>query len=323
MTRQTIRMQDEGATGVDPLTEEALAWLARLHSGEETDADWHLYADWKAIDQAHVDAAARAEQIWDRLGSALRPNRKGGKVLGGIGIAVLLVGASASLGAFGPPSGWFADEATGFGERRTVELADGSAIVLDSATSFDIAYSRRERRIVLRDGQVYITVQPDPARPFVVEAGGGAVQALGTAFNVRMAHDGVRVDVTQHAVRVSAADTPSVDVEQGQGVGFTRRSIGAPAPIDIAAVTAWTHGEIVFDDRPLGDVVTEIGRYRSGSVVFTDAALKKLTVTGVFNTTDTDDFFDALEQTLPVRVIRLPLITLIRPSVADAPASSQ
>ena len=58
-------------------------------------------------------------------------------------------------------------------------------------------------------------------------------------------------------------------------------------------------------------------------LVFTDAALKKLTVTGVFNTTDTDDFFDALEQTLPVRVIRLPLITLIRPSVADAPASSQ
>jgi len=32
MTRQTIRMQDEGATGVDPLTEEALAWLARLHA---------------------------------------------------------------------------------------------------------------------------------------------------------------------------------------------------------------------------------------------------------------------------------------------------
>ena len=323
MTRQTIGMQDEGATSVDPLTEEALAWLARLHSGEETDTDWHLYADWKAIDQAHADAAARAEQIWDRLGSALRPSRKGGKILGGVGIALLLVGASASLGALGPPSGWFADEATGFGERRTVELADGSSIVLDSATSLDIAYSGRERRIVLRDGQVYVTVLPDPARPFIIEAGGGAVQALGTAFNVRMAHDGVRVGVTQHSVRVSAPDTPSVDVEQGQGVGFTRRAIDTPAPIDIAVVTAWTHGEIVFDDRPLGEVVTEIGRYRSGSVVFTDAALKRLTVTGVVNTADTDDFFDALEQTLPVRVIRLPLVTLIRPGVADAPASSR
>jgi transmembrane sensor len=323
MTRQTIRMQDEEAGGVDPLTEEALAWLARLHSGEETDADWDLYADWKGIDREHADAAARAEHIWDRLGPALRPSHKGRNVLGAIGIAVLLAGSSASLGAFGPPSGWFADEATGIGERRTVELADGSSIILDSATSLDIAYSASERRIVLRDGQIYVTVQPDANRAFVVEAGRGAVRALGTAFNVRMGNDGVRVDVTNHAVRVSVSETRSVNVQQGQGIGITGDSLGAPAPIDIGSVTAWTRGEIVFDDRPLGDVVSEIARYRGGTVLFTDAALKDLTVTGVFNTADTDEFFEALQQTLPVRVIRLPLVTVIRPGVADAPASSQ
>src|SRR5262249_17286468 len=141
---------------------------------------------WKAAAAEHAQAAARAEKMWSRIGPALKPRSTGRNVSSAVILAVTLTGAAAYIGAFGPMSGWLADEATGIGERRSVVLADGSTAVLDAATSLDIEFSEHERRIVLRDGQVFVTVTPDAARRFIVEARGGTVQALGTAFNVRI-----------------------------------------------------------------------------------------------------------------------------------------
>jgi transmembrane sensor len=313
MSRRAKMADDKDAAPIDPLTEEALAWLVKLHSGEETEADWNSYHDWKAADAAHAEAAQRAERMWSRLGPALSARRTTRNITGALLLMVCLAGGGAATGAFGPLSGWLADEATGVGERRVVTLADGSTVTLDSATSLDIEYAGEERRIVLRDGQIFVSVAPDPTHPFIVEARHGTVQALGTAFNVRAYDTGARVAVTEHAVRVTYGGKSSVDVRQGEGVGYAAAGgLGRPGAVDTEDVTAWRHGEIVFDNRPLGEVAGELGRYRRGTVVFADAALKDLPVTGVFSTADTDAFFAALELTLPVRVTRLPLVTLIQ-----------
>lgn len=322
--RRTKMADDKDAAPVDPLTEEALAWLVRLHSGEETEADWNAYHDWKAAEPAHADAAQRAERMWSRLGPALSAPRTSRNVAGMLLLAACLAGGGAASGAFGPLSGWLADEATGIGERRVVTLADGSTVMLDSATSIDIEYAGDARRITLRDGQIFVSVQPDPARPFVVQAREGTVRALGTAFNVRAEERGARVAVTEHAVRVTYGGNSSVDIREGEGVEYAAGGgLGKPDAIDVRNVTAWQQGEIVFDARPLGDVAHDLARYRRGTVVFTDASLKDLPVTGVFSTTDTDAFFTALEMTLPVSVTRLPLVTLIRRDAARAAAPAR
>jgi len=214
---------------------------------------------------------------------------------------------------FDPLSGWLADEATGIGETRMVALADGSRVAMDAATSFDIAFTDGERRIRVRGGQVYVEVAPDAARPFTVEAGEGEVRALGTAFNVRTEGGRTEVSVTEHAVRVTYKAAASVDLGEGEGVGYGEDTgLGTPRAVDADEATAWRRGEIQFDNRPLGAVAAEMRRYRRGAVVFTDDALKRLPVTGLFSTRDTDTFFAALERTLPVRVTRLPYLTLIQ-----------
>jgi len=214
---------------------------------------------------------------------------------------------------FDPLSGWLADEATGIGETRMVALADGSRVAMDAATSFDIAFTDGERRIRVRGGQVYVEVAPDAARPFIVAAGKGEVRALGTAFNVRTDDDATDVSVTEHKVRVTYAEGASVDVGEGEGVFYgAEAGLGVPRKVDAESATAWRRGEIAFDNRPLGDVAAEMRRYRRGAVVFTDDELKTLPVTGLFATHDTDAFFAVLEETLPVRVTRLPYLTVIR-----------
>ena len=69
---------------------------------------------------------------------------------------------------------------------------------------------------------------------------------------------------------------------------------------------------MIFNNRPLGDVVAEMNRYRFGKILITDAASARLPVTGVFETRDPDALLDAIAVTMPLSVLRLPLLTVIR-----------
>ncbi len=64
----------------------------RLHSGEETEADWNSYHDWKAADATHAEAAQRAERMWSRLGPALSSRRTPRNVIGALLLVACLAG---------------------------------------------------------------------------------------------------------------------------------------------------------------------------------------------------------------------------------------
>jgi transmembrane sensor len=308
---------------LDALTEQALEKLVHLHSGAETAADWAAYEDWKAASAENRLAADRAETLWQKLGPALaRPQRSKPKSIPII-LVLLLAGLAAMLvgsGWFGPPRYLFADQKTAVGEHKEIVLADGSKVEVDSDTAFDIDVSQSKRELTLFTGQIFVTVTPDKARPFTVRAGDGVARALGTAFGVRQDRDGTQVVVTESTVRVSgAASGRSVDVHAGQQVDYSpQRGLGEPKRADLRVLTAWRSGQMIFEGRPLGDVVAEMSRYRWGTIVFADASLKQLLVTGIFDTNDTDGLLNAIATVLPVKIDRVPGVTLIRRDTSRA-----
>lgn len=304
----------------DPLTDQALEWQVRLNSGEDRPAIEQAYEAWQQEDPAHRQAAARASELWQLLGGAL-PRRRRGPSSAIIALALCGVAATGGFagGLFGHPRAWIADERTHFGERRHVVLADGSQVDLDGGTSFDVAFTTDRRRVILYTGQIYVVVQPDAMRPFEVSMQGGTARALGTAFDVRRDGSASTVLVTEHVVRVMAADLPdtaAVNLKAGQEVNVAANKIGEVRTVDVRDRTAWRQGRLVFDGRPLGEVVAAIARHRVGRIVVTDPALETLRVTGSFTTADGERMLDAIEAALPVRVLRLPLLTLIRPDSA-------
>ncbi|MBM7852187.1 transmembrane sensor [Methylopila capsulata] len=246
-----------------------------------------------------------------RLGPALKPRRGGGTAAILAALAIGLGGAFAA-GAFGPPRAFFADERTSAGERRTISLADGSTVEADASTSFDVELRPAERRLTLYSGRIHVAVAPDAARPFVVEAGDLEAQALGTAFEVEQAHDMSSVLVTERRVRASDVRTGD-QVELGVGEETTLRIGGrlAPRAVDVRAATAWRRGLLVFDDQPLEDVAEEISRYVGGRVIVLGEA-GRLRLTGAFPSNDAAAMLDAIAAALPVRVTRLPFVTIVR-----------
>lgn len=303
------------------LTEQALQWLVDLHAGEGCSASWDDYLRWCGISPGHQQAAQTAERLWERLGSAVERPKTRRLPLLGLGLALLLGGG---LAWQAQDQGWMADQRTAVGERRQVRLADGSQLELGPQTRLDVRFEQGRRTLHLYAGEVFVQVAADPQRPFEVEARGGRMQALGTAFDVRHTDDAVQMVVTEHAVRVSLDDTgQTAEVHEGQGVQYGSRWLSRPYAVDVNAAMAWRRGRLVFNAKPLGEVVEELGRYHQSLILIRDADLRELPVTGIVGTGDTAAQLQLLERSLPVRIRQLPWLTLIERDPARAGTSKK
>jgi transmembrane sensor len=70
--------------------------------------------------------------------------------------------------------------------------------------------------------------------------------------------------------------------------------------VDLDALSAWRHGEIVFHDEPLDDAVRRMNRYSRLQIKIDDPALAQLRFSGVFEAGDSRAFVDAIQSYLPV-----------------------
>lgn len=210
---------------------------------------------------------------------------------------------------------------TARGERRAVSLSDGSVVTLNTGSQISIGFSGSERRVVLAAGEALFEVAHDPARPFVVEAGGHEVRAVGTEFNVYARADGrTVVTVVDGLVETRLEDGPASAALLRRGDQVELRP-GEPAPeprrVDVVAATAWQRGMLIFDDRALGEVVSEFRRYSDIEIAFADPALSELRVSGSFDLTDSDAFLAALAATESVRLDRTRDRVIVRPAADE------
>lgn len=101
--------------------------------------------------------------------------------------------------------------ATTLGEQRSIQLEDGSVVMLSPSTRIDVAFSAGARDIYLRAGAADFQVAHDKTRPFRVHAGASIVQAVGTRFSVNRLPSGTVVEVTEGVVKLSASRVSALD----------------------------------------------------------------------------------------------------------------
>ncbi|WP_147253012.1 FecR domain-containing protein [Thalassospira profundimaris] len=246
-------------------------------------------------------------------------------------LLVLVCGAGAAIvpGMVGPVAGLFADYATGIGEQKTITLADGTVVHLNTASALSVHYTPTRREVHLQAGEAWFDVHKNPNRPFVVMAGNGQARAVGTSYDVALVDDAVHVRVSEGIVAVSAAngeaaastaDLPDasslenggVRVLAGQQVAYDASGrLGAVRTFDDAGQSAWRRGKLIFNQQPLNAVIADIQRYRKGRIVLINQGLASLKVSGVFDLHDLDDLLKSIDETTPASVISTPVMTLI------------
>lgn len=307
----------------DPVAATAAGWLARQHAGLDA-AEKAELAAWLAADARHAAAWARLAAYWSaaaalpRPATARRPVRRGWQIAAAVACLCIAVLAGWLLAE----PGRFADLQSATGERRAAVLADGSRIELSTDSAVDVAFDATMRRVRLLRGEAFFEVTRDPAgRPFVVEANGGSVTALGTAFAVAREDDGgVRVVVTEHAVAVRPDAGQAEDVQTvaaGQMLEWRRGGAvtAPPQPCDAAVLLGWREGQLVFDSRPLADVMAELDRWRPGRTVILGHDLARRPVSMAVDIRRLAGVDAALAAALPVTLRHLsPWLTVIRPA---------
>ncbi|AYD04160.1 FecR family protein [Neorhizobium sp. NCHU2750] len=297
----------------ESIDDEALRWFVLLHSGHATDHDRAEHAKWISVDASHLQAYMRLGSIWSDMDALGDPRKRNRPMAGRPRLsrrAILAGGASAAaLGIVGyqlPLGAWLSDYSTGTGEQKTVQLADGSTASLDADTSISLDFTDRQRSIRLIRGRAYFDVAKDSSRPFVVHAKDGRTTALGTRFLVHQWDDSVTVSVEESAVAVVAPDRSQAVVHQGQDISYALGGgVSALETADLDADTAWRRGKLIFQNRPLGQVVSDVNRYRSGMIRIMDAKLRTMRISGIFDINHPDGVLDAITSALPVRPVRL------------------
>lgn len=303
---------------------EAADWFARLNQRRVTTADVRAFSAWRR-DPENARCFARLEAVWSATATlgrapdiqamadeASRPrhgrrtgSERSGRlvVIGAVGTVLLAFGVAGSA--------WLAQRpaiyATDIGEQRTVELDDGSRLVLDTGSRVAVRFTGDRRAITLTEGQAMFDVERDAGRPFVVRAGDTEVTAVGTRFDVRRSGAGARIILVEGrvAVRQEAASDARWSLSPGQQV-VTSAPRPKVAEVNVVASTSWTAGRLTFDDTPIATAVAEVNRYSRTPIVLQDDRLSSVRVSGVFDVGDIDGFVGALSDLYALQAISSP-----------------
>ncbi|MYN28283.1 FecR family protein, partial [Duganella levis] len=224
-------------------------------------------------------------------------------------VLAVLLGGPAALTLDGHGARYFsADLRTATGAWRSYTLDDGSIIALDSGSAVNLHFDARQRAVELVQGGIRVTVAKDASRPFVVTTPQGEMRALGTRFLVEREDGATILSMLESKVAARAAQDPrGVVVQAGERVRITERSIGPLQAISAAgADAAWQQHKLAVEDRPLTEVLAQLGRYRTGHIAFDAAQLQGIRVSAVLPLDDTDRALQLLLNNFPqLRVRRL------------------
>ncbi|MCG5260416.1 FecR family protein [Cupriavidus gilardii] len=327
MASQWYQATADAAAIPPDVAERALEWLLELQGlqgsrgsqgGGAAPEVVDAWRRWRAEHPDHERAWQRIESVRGRLQplaspltseiarAALAPPRspKRRRAIKVLAVSLFAGGLAWTARDHSPWRQWAADYRTAVGERRSLVLADGTQLWLNTASAVDIDFGPTERRVKLLAGEILIATAKDDAptpRPFLVETAQGTAQALGTRYVVRQRGDDTDVSVLEGKVEIRPNGNAgrSIVLPAGYRASYTAHSITAPAPAGTAGA-AWAEGFIVARSMRLDDFIAELGRYSQDSLSC-DPALGGVRVSGSFPLDDIGKVLSALSTTLDVR----------------------
>ncbi|MBI2513952.1 MAG: FecR domain-containing protein [Opitutae bacterium] len=311
----------------------AAEWVLRLDRGL-TPAEQDAYTQWLAADSRHREALAEHRWGWDefdRLAGiqdsvharpdpdllAPPPPVRGRRLRFLPHVVTLAAAAAVAVVFWWPPASGTREPsvpAPSYALAAPIEerlLEDGSVVALNRGAVLETAFTAAERRVRLLRGEANFTVAKNPARPFIVNAGGVDVRAVGTVFNVRLGHAEVEVVVTEGKVGVQRPSDSAVASAEAQPaptylVANERAvvqlgGLAGPAlvsklgPTELDRRLAWQPRLLDFTDQPLEEIVAEFNRRNSVRLVLADPTLESLRLTASFRSDNVEGFVRLME----------------------------
>jgi transmembrane sensor len=329
----------EGNAPLDKAVEAAAAeWLVR-HDRGLSPQQQDEFLSWLAASPAHRESFERHRRMWGDFDALAQWRPEHGTVpnpdllarhsrgspwrwavpalLAAAAVVTLVLTRTPAVHPRGNPA--LAFEASAY---RQETLSDGSVVQLNRGAHAIVQFTPEERRVLLVQGEAQFAVAKNPARPFVVRAGGVDVRAVGTAFNVKLAGPNLEVLVTEGTVHVSQprGENPAAMPQSpvlaaltaGQRTVISVAPVIAPpavvsaSPDEIAGLLDWQPRLFDFDSTALAEVVDAFNRRNTVRLLIGDEKLRTLPIIASIRSDNVEGFVRLLEGTMGVRAERAP-----------------
>ncbi|MGX5819812.1 FecR family protein [Chitinophaga lutea] len=163
--------------------------------------------------------------------------------------------------------------ATPIGRQFHLRLEDGTEVSLNAGSSlrYPVRFAGSSRRVTLQ-GEGYFRVAKDPERPFIVDAAGMDVRAVGTEFNINAYTDELQVLTTlvEGAVIVKRG-ADSLRLQPGEQSRLAAGRLHLLADANIDEVIAWKDGNFYFENSTLPVILRQFARWYGVEVVIEGA----------------------------------------------------
>ncbi len=316
----------------DDVARAAAQWVLRSDRGL-TAAEQDELSQWLAADTRHRDALAQQRWGWDELDrlaglqtsmgalpdpDLLAPSARAKKNLARRVLLFAPLALAAGLifmllrpehrAPLAPPSEIPAVPVAATALAAPCErlaLEDGSVVELNRGAAVEVAFTAAERRVRLVRGEANFTVAKNPARPFVVAAGGVDVVAVGTVFNVRLDAAAIEVLVSEGRVKVAPPQAEAL-VGVGQRAVVARTPDARPAvetltDAELSTRLAWRPQLLDFTNQPLAEIVAEFNRRNPVQLVLAEPAVGALRLSAQFRSDNIEGFVRLLESDFGVK----------------------
>lgn len=314
----------------------AADWAARIDGDPLSPQEEAVLYAWLGQDVRHRGALARAQAVLTSVSAKNVLNAPARATpFGGRRTVLMLVGAVAAtiLALTVLPQGADRDGqlyASEIGEVRTIPLADGTHITLNTNSAVHVSYDEERRQVRLVRGEAFFAVAKNKARPFIVIGGHSQVRTVGTAYSVGLGGDGtMEVLIAEGKVAVENAESAwrrrlkpvralipgfgsgnavylragqKAQVRQDGGGGDILVSVGSVSPDEVDRALLWRGGQIAFEGETLAAASVQFARYSRQRIVIRVPSLARARVSGLFRANDPEGFARAIALSLGARL---------------------
>lgn len=175
------------------------------------------------------------------------------------------------------------------GQRTNLTLPDGTNVWLNARTTlrYPTNFAKKERKVYL-DGEAYFDVTENQNMPFVVESGKGAVEVLGTEFNVEAYNSLPNYEVTlmRGQVKVSAVDSPQTVI-----LSPDTKTVLVDGKLQVVRVDdfnpyRWREGLICFRTKKFDSIMSSFEKYYGVEIRIENPNVLTYSYTGKFRQSD-------------------------------------
>jgi ferric-dicitrate binding protein FerR (iron transport regulator) len=210
--------------------------------------------------------------------------------------------------------------ATGQDERATIQLGDGSRVVLgpESRIRYAEPFGARDRDVYLQ-GKAYFAVANRQASPFVVYTPTSATQVLGTAFVVKaMPYDSV-VQVMVESGKVAFRQS---DSHAGSGTTLTHGELARLTPaglmtvshdVDVRAYSSWSLDRVQLTNATVAVVVRTIEERYGIQIILPPTVSPTTDISLGLDTETRDQAVQLLADVLDLTYTRTGRVVTLRP----------